>query len=173
MQDHPGFNGFTQTHFVRQQHARRMAAANVMGDVQLMGDQAGALAAQAAPRHTVLLALVPAGAIAQGKAIHTVDLSGEQAVLRLAEDQLAVEQHFPQHHVGFLGINTGAGIRQQPFFLFHIVNVQLPAFVAGHRVARVEHDAGDGRVVTRVQTVFTGCREKESDHARVQRYDCP
>ncbi len=79
-----------------------MAAANVMSDIQLMRDQAGALTAQAAPRHAVLFALEFARAIAQSKTIHTVNLSGEQTVLRFAENQLAVEQHFTQGNVGFL-----------------------------------------------------------------------
>ncbi|XPE56702.1 hypothetical protein ACNKHW_00360 [Shigella flexneri] len=48
MDDHPGFNGFTQTHFVRQQNTRRVAATDFMGNNELMRDQAGADAAQAA-----------------------------------------------------------------------------------------------------------------------------
>ncbi len=94
MDDHAGFDGFAEAHFIRQQDARRMAMAHVMGDVQLVGDQAGALAAQAAPRHAVLFALVFARAEAQRETIHTVDLPGKQAILRFAEHQLAVEQHF-------------------------------------------------------------------------------
>ncbi len=39
LDDHPGFNGFTQANFIGQQHARRMAAAHIMGDVQLVRDQ--------------------------------------------------------------------------------------------------------------------------------------
>lgn len=36
MQDHPGFNGFAQTHFICQQYARRMTATHIVGDVELM-----------------------------------------------------------------------------------------------------------------------------------------
>ncbi|MNP04826.1 hypothetical protein D3C76_967570 [compost metagenome] len=68
-----------------------MTATNVVGDVQLVRDQAGALTAQAAPRHTVLLALELTRAIAQGKTVHAVNLTGEQTVLRLAKHQAAVE----------------------------------------------------------------------------------
>ncbi len=83
-----------------------MTTAHIVGNMQLVRDQAGALAAQAAPRHAVLFALELARAVAQGKAIHTVDLAGEQAVLRFAEYQFAVEQHFTQGDVRFLGALT-------------------------------------------------------------------
>ncbi|VGP45051.1 hypothetical protein SB00610_02250 [Klebsiella quasipneumoniae subsp. similipneumoniae] len=124
-----------------------MTTAHVVGDVQLMRDQAGALAAQAAPRHAVLLALELARAVAQGKAVHAVDLAGEQTVLRLAEHQFAVEQHFTQGDVRFLGIEAGAGVGQQPILFMHFVNVELPAFVAGNGVARVKHHASDRGIV--------------------------
>ena len=150
-----------------------MTTAHVVGDVQLMRDQAGALAAQAAPRHAVLLALELARAVAQGKAIHAVDLAGEQAVLRFAEYQFAVEQHFTQGDVRFLGIEAGASVGQQPVLFIHFVNVELPAFMAGNGVARVKHHAGDRGIVARVQTVFADGGEKESDHARIQRYHRP
>ena len=150
-----------------------MAAANVMSDIQLMRDQAGALTAQAAPRHAVLFALEFARAIAQGKTIHTVNLSGEQTVLRFAENQLAVEQHFTQGNVGFLGVESGAGVGQQAVLFINFVNLELPAFMAGDGVARVKHHAGDRGVVACVQTVFADGGEKQGHHARVQRNDRP
>ncbi|MND14628.1 hypothetical protein D3C80_48180 [compost metagenome] len=173
MQDHPGFDGFTEPDFIRQQHARGVATANVVGDVQLVRDQAGALAAQAAPRHPILLALIFTRAVAQRKAVHTVDLPGEQAILRLAENQLAVEQHFTQDHVGFFGIQTGTGIGQQAVLFIYFVNLELPAFVAGDGVARIKHHAGDRGVVACVQTIFADGGEKKGNHARIQRYDRP
>ncbi|MNE96364.1 hypothetical protein D3C80_1945590 [compost metagenome] len=69
-----------------------------------MRNQAGALSAQAAPRHAVLFALELARAIAQCEAVHTVNLAGEQAILRLAEHQTAIEHHFAQHDVCFIGV---------------------------------------------------------------------
>ena len=150
-----------------------MAAANVVSDIQLMRDQAGALAAQAAPRHAVLFTLELTRAIAQGEAIHTVDLPGKQAVLRLTEHQFAVEQHFTQGDVGFLGIEAGTGVGQQTVLFINFVNLELPAFMAGDGIARVEHHAGDRGVVACVQTVFADGGEKQSHHARVQRNDRP
>ncbi len=150
-----------------------MTTAHIVGNMQLVRDQAGALAAQAAPRHAVLFALELARAVAQGKAIHAVDLAGEQAVLRFAEYQFAVEQHFTQGDVRFLGVQAGASVGQQPVLFIHFVNVELPAFMAGDGVARVKHYAGDRGIVARVQTVFADGGEKESDHARIQRYHRP
>ena len=150
-----------------------MTTAHIVGNMQLVRDQAGALAAQAAPRHAVLFALELARAVAQGKAIHAVDLAGEQAVLRFAEYQFAVEQHFTQGDVRFLGVQAGASVGQQPVLFIHFVNVELPAFMAGNGVARVKHHAGDRGIVARVQTVFADGGEKESDHARIQRYHRP
>ena len=169
MQNHPGFDGFTQTDFIGQQNARRVAAADVMGDMQLVGNQAGALSAQAAPRHPVLLALVFAGAVAQRKTVHSVDLAGEQAVLRFAEHQFAVEQHFAQRDVGFFGIKTGTGVSQQAVFFINFVNLELPAFVAGDGITRVKHHAGDRGIIACVQTVFADGGEKQGHHARIQR----
>ncbi|SUX87397.1 Uncharacterised protein [Citrobacter koseri] len=71
-----------------------MAATDIMGNVELVGNQAGALTAQAAPRHAVLLALKFTCAVAQSESVHPVDLPGEQAILRFTENQLAVEQDF-------------------------------------------------------------------------------
>ena len=150
-----------------------MTTAHIVGNMQLVRDQAGALAAQAAPRHAVLLALELTRTVAQGKAVHTVNLTGKQAVLRLAEHQFAVEQHFTQSHVRFLGVQASTGVGQQPVLFIHFVNVELPAFMAGNGVARVKHHAGDRGIVARVQTVFADGGEKESDHARIQRYHRP
>ena len=147
-----------------------MAAANVMGDVELMGNQAGALAAQTAPRHAVLLALELARTVAQREAIHAVDLTGEQAILRLAEDQFAVEQHFAQHDARLFGIQSGSDIGEQSILFFYVFNLQLPAFMAGNGVARVKHHAGNRGIIASIQTVFTGGGEEESDHTRIQRH---
>ena len=160
VQDHPGFNGFTQANFVRQQYARGVTTANVMGNVELMWDKAGALAAQAAPRHAVLFALIFTRAVAQRETIHTVNLAGKETVLWFAKHQFAVEQHFAQHHVLFFGVLTGTDVRQQTIFFFNFINEQLPAFMACYRVAGIEHHAGHGGVTTGVQTVLSGCRKE-------------
>ncbi len=171
MQDHARLDGFTQAHFICQQHARRMATAHVMGDVQLVGDQAGALAAQAAPGHAVLFTLELTRAIAQGEAIHTVDLPGKQAVLRLAEHQLAVEQHFAQDDIGLVGVQASADVGEQSILFFYVFNLELPAVVAGHGVTRIKHHAGYRGVIAGVQAVFTGGREEEGNHARINGND--
>ena len=171
VQDHACFDGFTQAHFVSQQHARRMATAHVMGDIQLMGNKAGTLTAQAAPRHAVLLTLELTRAVAQGEAIHSVDLPGKQTVLRLAENQFAVEQHFTQDNIRLVGIKTRTDVGEQSILFFYVFNLQLPAFVAGHGVARIEHYAGNRGVIASVQAVFTGSREKEGNHARIDGND--
>ena len=167
MQDHPGFNGFAQTHFICQQYARRMTATHIVGDVELMRDQAGALAAQTAPWHAVLFTLKFTCAVAQRKPIHAVNLTSKQAILRFAERQFAVEQDFTQCDAGFFGIKTGTNVGKQTIFFFYFIDLQLPAFMAGNGIARVEHHAGHGGVTARIQTVFTGGGEKQSDGARI------
>ncbi len=169
MQDHARFDGFTEANFIGQQHARRVAATHIVGDVQLMRDQAGALSAQAAPRHPVLFALIFTRTVAQGEAIHTVDLPGEQAVLRFAEHQLAVEQHFTQHHARFPGVRAGTDIGEQTILFFYFINMQFPTFMAGDRIAWIEHHAGDWRIAAGIQTVFPGRGEKQSDGTRIHR----
>ena len=171
VQDHACFDGFTQAHFISQQHARRMATAHVMGDIQLMGNKAGTLTAQAAPRHAVLLTLELTRAVAQGEAIHSVDLPGKQTVLRLAEHQFAVEQHFTQDDICLVGIKTRSDVGEQSILFFYVFNLQLPAVMAGHGITRIEHYAGNRGVIASVQAVFTGSREKEGNHARIDGND--
>ncbi|MNS47955.1 hypothetical protein D3C72_805070 [compost metagenome] len=170
MQDHPCFDGFTEADFISQQHARRMATANVVGDVQLVWDQAGTLTTQAAPRHAVLFTLEFTRAIAQGKTVHAVDLTGKQTVLRLAEDQSAVEQHFAQDDICFFRVDSRTDVGEDPILFFYVFNLQLPAFMAGNGVARIKHDAGNRGIIACIQTVFTGGREQDGDHTRIQRY---
>ncbi len=170
MNNHTGFDGFPQTHFVRQQHARRMATAHIIGDMQLMRDQVRPLAAQAAPRHPVLFALIATGAKTQGKAIHTVDLPGKQAVLRFTEHQFAVEKDFTQGDIRFLGVEARPGVGKQAIFFRDVIHFELPAIVAGNGIAGIEHHAGDRGIITGIQTVFAGCREKQSYHTRIQRH---
>ena len=171
MQDHPGFNGFAQPHFIGQQHARRMAATHVMGDVQLVRNQVRTLPTQAAPRHAVLLTLVFPRAVAQRETVHTINLPGEKTILRLAEHQLAVEQHFTQHHVALTGIKTRTGIGEQTVLFVDFIDGELPAVVTGDGVTGIEHDARDGRVAAGIQAIFTGGGEKQGDRARVHRND--
>ncbi len=166
MQNHPGFDGFTQTDFIGQQDARRVATSDIMGDMQLVGNQAGALSAQAAPRHPILLALVFAGAVAR-KTVHPVDLTGEQAVLRFAEHQFAVEQHFARD-VGFFGIETGTGVGQQAVFFINFVNLELPAFMAGDGITGLNITRVIGNHCARTDGFADG-GEKQGHHARIQR----
>ncbi len=132
-----------------------MTTADIMGNVELVGDQAGTLTTQTTPRHTVLFALKFTCAIAQRKAVHTVNLAGKQAILGFTENQFAVEQHFTQRYTGFFGIKAGSDIGKQAFFFFYFIDMQLPAFMARDRVTRIEHHAGHGGITARIQTVFT------------------
>ena len=125
-----------------------------MSNVELVGDQAGTLAAQTTPRHTVLFALKFTRAIAQRKAVHTINLASKQAILWFAEYQFTVEQHFTQRYTGFFGIKAGSDIGKQAVFFFYFIDMQLPAFMARYRIARIEHHAGHGRITARIQTVF-------------------
>ena len=124
-----------------------------MGDVQLVGDQAGALATQAAPRHTVLFTLELTCAIAQREAVHSIDLPGKQAILRFAENQFAVEQHFTQDDIGLVGIQASANVGEQSILFFYVFNLELPAIMAS------------------VQAVFTGGGEEEGNHTRIDSND--
>ena len=83
-------------------------------------------------------------------------MPGKQAVLRLAEHQFAVEQHFTQDDIGFIRIKTSTNVGEQSILFFYVFNLELPAVMAGHGVARIEHHAGNRGVIASVQTVFTG-----------------
>ncbi|CFZ46307.1 Uncharacterised protein [Salmonella enterica subsp. enterica serovar Typhi] len=100
-----------------------MATTHIMSDIKLMRDQVGPLTAQAAVWHPVLLALKFTGAIAQREPIHSIDLTGEQTILGLTENQLAVEQNFAQRHIGFFGIQAGADINKQAIFFFYFIDM--------------------------------------------------
>ena len=75
-----------------------------------MRDQTGADAAQAAGGTAVLFTQEFAGTVAQRKAIHTVNLTGKQAILRFIKCQFTVEKHFAQADIVLTGIGTLPGI---------------------------------------------------------------
>ncbi len=167
LNDHAGFNGFAQAHFICQQHARCVATANIVCDMQLMRNQIGAHATQAAGRQAILLAVIFTGAKTQGKTIHTIELAGKQAILRLAEHQLTVEHHFTQHDAGFCRVETRADIADDLILFEDFFNFQLPAFMAGDGITRIKHDTGHGRIISGIQAVFTGCGEEQGHHSGI------
>ncbi|CAH0264148.1 hypothetical protein SRABI106_02888 [Rahnella aquatilis] len=146
-----------------------MALTDFISDVQLMWDQAGTHTAQTAEFQTELFTLIFTGAETQGKTVHTVNLTGEQTILRFAEGQFAVEQHFAHGNAGFFCVQTGADIGQQTFVFNNFFDLQLPAFVTADGITGVEHHAGDRGIISGIQTVFTGGGEKQGDHAHIQR----
>ncbi|BAK10116.1 hypothetical protein PAJ_0036 [Pantoea ananatis AJ13355] len=170
LDDHAGFDGFPQADLIREQDARRMAAAYVVGDMQLVGDQIGTHAAQAADGQAILLTLIFTCAKTQGEAIHTVELACKQPVLRFAEHQFAVEHHFTQHDVGFFGIKARADIGYQVIVIAYFIDLHLPAFVAGNGITRIKNHAGDRRVAASVEAIFPCGREQQGDHARINRH---
>jgi hypothetical protein len=50
-------------------------------------------------------------------------LPGKQAVLRLAEHQFAVEQHFTQDDIGFVRIQASADVGEQSILFFYVFNL--------------------------------------------------
>ncbi len=96
MNDHAGFNGFTQTNFICQQYAWRMAVTDFAGNMQLMRDQADPATGQAASRAAATGVLVDQRFITQSKTGMTIDLTGKQTILRFVEFDEVVQHHFSQ-----------------------------------------------------------------------------
>jgi len=65
-----------------------------MSDIELVRDQADPATGQTASRVATTLVLVDQRLVAQGEAGHPIDLTGEQAILRLVELDKVVEKHF-------------------------------------------------------------------------------
>ena len=99
VQDQPGLDGLTQSHFIRQQHPRGVAPGDLVRDVKLMIDQTGAAAGQALQgrlcQHTEdLLAACP-----QLEPFVVVDLAVEQALQRLVQLDEIVQLTFAETHL--------------------------------------------------------------------------
>src|SRR5699024_10054826 len=131
-----------------------------MSDVELVRDQAGALTAQAAVRHTELSAGILTRAITQRKAVHTVNLPGKQAVLRFAEHQFAIKENFTQGYAGLFSIQASTDIGQQAIFFFYFIDLHLPAGMAGNCITLVEQHAGHGRITDYARTIYPSRWEK-------------
>ena len=145
-----------------------MALTHFISNVQLVGDQTGTHTAQATKFQAELFALVFAGAKTQRKTVHTVNLTGKQAILRFAKRQFAVEQHFTHGDTGFLGVQTQAHVGQQTFILNDLFDLQLPSFMTADGITGVKHHAGDRGIISCIQAVFTGSGEKQGHHAHIQ-----
>ena len=153
MDDHAGFNGFTQTDFVGQQHAGCMTMTDFTGDMQLMRDQTHTTAGQTTGWVPTTSMLVGQRFITQRKTGMTVDLAGKQTVLRFIKFDEVIQHHFTQCDFRTI-IHTGAVIGQQTIGFFDSTYIQLPLFMAGNTVAFIKTDTSDGRTFAGIQTLF-------------------
>ncbi len=172
MDDHARFDGLAQAHFVGQQYARGVAVTHFMGYIELVRDQADFPASQTAGRIAAALVLVDQGFIAQGKAGHAIDLSGEQAVLRLVEFDKVVEKHLFEGN-GLIIVGANTYIYKQAVFLLHFLDHHGPVFMTGYLIAHIEADPGDRRLFFGIHAVFTGSRKQQGNHASFNSNDSP
>ncbi len=96
MQDQAGLDGLAQTHLVGQQHPRCMAIRHLVGNVELVRNQTGAPAGEAAQFGMCQPVEVLQCLVTQLKPPVLVNLSGEQAFCRPIQLQVAVELAFGQ-----------------------------------------------------------------------------
>ena len=172
MNDHARFDGFAQTHLVRQQYTRGVAVTHFMGDIELVRDQADPATGQTASRVATTLVLVDQRLVAQGKAGHPVNLAGEQAILRLVELDEVVEKHFLESN-GLIIVGAHTHIYKQAVFLLHFFDRHGPVFVTGYLIAHIEADPGHRRLFFGIHAVFTGSRKQQGNHASFNSNDSP
>ena len=159
-------------HFVRQQYARGVAVTNLVGNIELVRDQADPATGQAASRVATALVLVDQRLVAQGKAGHPVNLTGKQAILRLVEFDEVVEKHFLEGN-GLIIVGANTDICKQAVFLLHFFDRHGPVFVTGNLIAHIEADPGHRRLFFGIHTVFTGSRKQQGNHASFNSNDSP
>lgn len=144
MDHQTGFDGFPQTHFVRQQNPRRDTVGDFTGDVQLVRDRLRTHAAQAPERRLQLAAGVFQGVVAQGEPRQRVDLPGEQTVAGQTELNEVRQLGFRQGDGFVLPVETV--IDHQPVDVVDFAHGHLPAFEVSNGVTRREPHAGEGRI---------------------------
>ncbi len=172
MNDHARFDGFAQTNLIGQQYARGVAVTHLVGNIELVRDQADPATGQTAGRIATTLVLVDQRLVAQGKAGHPIDLTGEQAILRLVELDKVVEKHFFEGN-GLIIVGAHTYIYKQAVFLLHFFDRHGPVFVTGDLIAHIEADPGDRRLFFGIHAVFTGSRKQQGNHASFNSNDSP
>ncbi|MNF60298.1 hypothetical protein D3C84_419120 [compost metagenome] len=144
MDHQTGLDGFTQTHFVRQQNSRRDAVGDFASNVQLVRDWLSAYATQAPERRLQLAAGVFEGVVTQREPRQRVDLPGEQTVAGQTELNEVRQLGFRQGDGFVLPVETV--IDHQPVDVVDLLHGHLPTFEVGDAVARRESHAGQGRI---------------------------
>jgi hypothetical protein len=122
MQDQACLYGLPQSHLVREQHPRRMAAGHFMGDVELMRDEAGAGSRKAVEIGCFQPFRYLSGALSQDEPLFGIDLTGEEPVGGTVQLHEVVE--FPLRQFGLGSIVTRAAIGEQSFAFGHRVHLQ-------------------------------------------------
>ena len=172
MNDHARFDGLAQANLIGQQYARSVAVTHFMGNIELVRDQADPATGQTASRVATTLVLVDQRFVAQGEAGHPIDLTGEQAILRLVELDKVVEKHFLEGN-GLIIVGAHTYIYKQAVFLLHFFDRHGPVFVTGDLIAHIEADPGDRRLFFGIHAVFTGSRKQQGNHASFNSNDSP
>jgi hypothetical protein len=144
MDHQTGFDGFTQTHFVRQQYTWRDTVGDFTGDVQLVRDRLRTHATQAPERRLQLAAGVFEGVVTQREPRQRVDLPGEQTVAGQTELDEVRQLGFRQGDGFVLPVETV--INHQPVDIVDLLHGHLPALEVGNAVTRREPHAGQGRI---------------------------
>ena len=96
LQNQTGFDGFAQSDLIRKHDARRIAARDFIGDVQLMWNQFGACATQTHQPAALGIAHQLQGLLLEIKPLARLKLAGQQTVKRAIHTQRIGQQALRQ-----------------------------------------------------------------------------
>ncbi len=157
MNDQPRFDGLAQSHLVGEQDTRRFPPGDFMGDIELMGDRAGAAAAQAANRRCLQAGDQAQGFMAQLKQFGAIELAGKEPVLWLVELKKRVQAHLFQTD-GF-ALFVDADIGEQARFVPDAVDGHRPAILTLNVIARGESHPCQWCILNGIGTPVAGGQE--------------
>ena len=163
VQDQACLDGFAQSHFVGQQHARGVAAGNLVGYVQLVGNQAGTTAREAAQVGMRQAVGVQQGLVAQLECAVRVDLPGEQALCRTVQLQVAVELAFGQRY-RVPGV-VAAKVDKEPVLIVHATDAERHTCMTADLVTGAEGDPCQRRGLPRIGAGLANGVEQQRDRA--------
>jgi hypothetical protein len=167
VQNQTRLDSLAQTHLIGQQHPRRIAVGHLMGDIQLMRNQAGAAAGQAIQLGMRQPVAVLQGLITQLKPLIAINLAIEQTLRRTIQLQEIIQLpllNFSQR-TGLIP----ADVSEQAINLTNLAHTHLPAIMAGDGIAHLKRHAGEGRRLLGISTGFTGSQKQHRQSAKFNR----
>ena len=136
MQDHACLNGFAEADLIREQDARGVTLPHFVGDIHLVGQQAGARAHQTAGGGTLQTVHVGKCCHAQCEVASLVEVTIQQALLRCGDLHKRVQLQLGHRHAVLVVVR--AGVEQEARALGHLGDGEFQPLYGGDVIPGLE-----------------------------------